>query len=183
MCLALACSGLGLPCLPCPAVVQGKAGKAGKTGPGQTKPRQGTTSKPAKPRQAFWLAGWPRFLAQTSSAFSVWETWLGSQIIKKHMFFDTFLFQPLKNIRKIKVLCLWGPCPRAKGVLAGPGTPRHPNSDIFVTKWVAIQPFWTSLAGFDAEFRPGAPQIGPTPSISTIFRPFLDPKMHKKSKI
>ena len=28
------------------------AGKAGKTGPGQTKPRQGTTSKPAKPRQA-----------------------------------------------------------------------------------------------------------------------------------
>ena len=47
------------------AVVQGKAGKAGKTGPGQTKPRQGTTSKPAKPRQAFWLAGWQRFLAQT----------------------------------------------------------------------------------------------------------------------
>ena len=26
--------------------------KAGKTGPGQTKPRQGTASKPAKPRQA-----------------------------------------------------------------------------------------------------------------------------------
>ena len=36
----------------------GKAGKAGETGPGQSKPRQGTTSKPAKPRQAFWLAGW-----------------------------------------------------------------------------------------------------------------------------
>ena len=34
------------------------AGKAGKTGPGQTKPRQGTTSKLAKPRQAFRLAGW-----------------------------------------------------------------------------------------------------------------------------
>ena len=32
-------------------------GKAGKTGPGQTKPRQGTTSKPAKPRQA-GLAAW-----------------------------------------------------------------------------------------------------------------------------
>ena len=27
------------------------AGKAGKTGPGQTKPRLGTTGKPAKPRQ------------------------------------------------------------------------------------------------------------------------------------
>ena len=29
------------------------AGKAGKTGPGQTKPRLGTTGKPAKPKQAF----------------------------------------------------------------------------------------------------------------------------------
>ena len=29
----------------------GKAGKAGKTGPGQTKPRLGTTGKPAKPKQ------------------------------------------------------------------------------------------------------------------------------------
>ena len=27
------------------------AGKAGKTGPGQTKPRLGTTGKPAKPKQ------------------------------------------------------------------------------------------------------------------------------------
>ena len=27
-------------------------GKAGKTGPGQTKPRLGTTGKPAKPKQA-----------------------------------------------------------------------------------------------------------------------------------
>ena len=31
----------------------GKAGKAGKTGPGQTKPRLGTTGKPAKPKQDF----------------------------------------------------------------------------------------------------------------------------------
>ena len=30
---------------------QGKAGKAGETGPGQTKPRLGTTGKPAKPKQ------------------------------------------------------------------------------------------------------------------------------------
>ena len=35
----------------------GKAGKAGKTGPGQTKPRLGTTGKPAKPKQA--VAGRP----------------------------------------------------------------------------------------------------------------------------
>ena len=36
-----------------PVVVAGPGqGKAGKTGPGQTKPRQGTTSKPAKARQA-----------------------------------------------------------------------------------------------------------------------------------
>ena len=34
-----------------PVVVAGPGqGKAGKTGPGQTKPRQGTASKPAKPR-------------------------------------------------------------------------------------------------------------------------------------
>ena len=32
---------------------QGKAGMAGKTGLGQTKPRLGTTGKPAKPKQAF----------------------------------------------------------------------------------------------------------------------------------
>ena len=32
---------------------QGKAGRAGKAGPGQTKPRLGTTGKPAKPKQFF----------------------------------------------------------------------------------------------------------------------------------
>ena len=68
LCLALAWSGLVLSCLPCqqqqPAAFGGGcaaavvvAGKAGKTGPGQTKPRQGTTSKPAKPRQATWGPG------------------------------------------------------------------------------------------------------------------------------
>ena len=37
-----------------PVVVAGPGqGKAGKTGPGQTKPRQGTTGKPAKPKQDF----------------------------------------------------------------------------------------------------------------------------------
>ena len=62
---------------------------------------------------------------------------------------------------------LQGPGP--KGVLAGPGTPRDPKSHLFVTKWVAIQPFWTILTGIDAEFQPGGRQIGPTPSISTFF--------------
>ena len=33
------------------------AGKAGKTGPGQTKPRLGTTGKPAKPKQLVWVLG------------------------------------------------------------------------------------------------------------------------------
>ena len=38
----------------------GKAGKAGKTGPGQTKPRLGTTGKPAKPKQGgLLLQPWP----------------------------------------------------------------------------------------------------------------------------
>ena len=35
----------------CPAAAVVVAGKAGKTGPGQTKPRLGTTGKPAKPKQ------------------------------------------------------------------------------------------------------------------------------------
>ena len=34
------------------------AGKAGKTGPGQTKPRLGTTGKPAKPKQGFLIIFW-----------------------------------------------------------------------------------------------------------------------------
>ena len=38
------------------------------------------------------------------------------------------------------------PPARPQGVLAGPGTPRDPKSHLFVTKWVAIQPFWTFLA-------------------------------------
>ena len=66
-CCALPWLGLAWACLAClasnnnsggaaaagrrrrPVVV---AGKAGKTGPGQTKPRLGTTGKPAKPKQA-----------------------------------------------------------------------------------------------------------------------------------
>ena len=49
---------LGLPVVPPLAAAGGLAaavvvaGKAGKTGPGQTKPRLGTTGKPAKPKQA-----------------------------------------------------------------------------------------------------------------------------------
>ena len=69
-----------------------------------------------------------------------------------------------------------------KGVLAGPGTPRDPKSYLFITKWVTILPFWKSLAGLCAEFRRGTRQIGPTPSISTFFRPFVDPQTAQKLK-
>ena len=62
-------------------------------------------------------------------------------------------------------------------MLARPGTPRDPKSHLFATNWVAIQPFSTSEAGFDAEFRRGSRQIGPTPSNSTFFGPFFEPKM------
>ena len=68
------------------------------------------------------------------------------------------------------------------GVLADLGTPRDPKSHLFVTKWVAIQPFCMILRPAGAEFRPGARQIGPTPSVSTFFRPFFYPKMPKSPK-
>ena len=74
-----------------------------------------------------------------------------------------------------------GQGPGPKGVLAGPGTPRDPKSHLFVTKWDAMAPFCTSEAGFDAKFRRGSRQIGPTPSNSTFFGPFLDQKCPKSS--
>ena len=42
--------------LPILLIIVVVAGKAGKTGPGQTKPRLGTTGKPAKPKQGGWGA-------------------------------------------------------------------------------------------------------------------------------
>ena len=69
LCPALAWSGLGLSCLPCQQqqraafggqLLLNQEGKAGKTGLGQTKPRQGTTGKPAKPKQDFGTQGAPR---------------------------------------------------------------------------------------------------------------------------
>ena len=69
-CCALPWLGLAWACLACltcnnnrpPSAAGGGcaaavvvAGKAGKTGPGQTKPRQGTTSKPAKPSQGVFF--------------------------------------------------------------------------------------------------------------------------------
>ena len=75
---------------------------------------------------------------------------------KKPKVFHTCLLQPLKNLRKVKVLGPWGPGPRAKGVLAGPRNPRDPKSDLYVTKWVAIQQFGTSYTRLDTEFQPGA---------------------------
>ena len=68
------------------------------------------------------------------------------------------------------------------GVLARPGTPRDLKSHLFVTNRVANRPFCMILRPAGAEFRSGARQIGPTPSISTLFRPFLDPKMPKMPK-
>ena len=71
---------------------------------------------------------------------------------------------------------------KPKGVQAEPGTPGDPKSHLFVTNWVAIQPFFKPKPGLYAEFRRGSRQIGPTPSISTFFRPFFDPKTAQKLK-
>ena len=65
------------------------------------------------------------------------------------------------------------------GVLAGPGTPRHPKSRLFVTKWVAVAPFGTWGRGPGAEFRCESRQGGPVPSISTFFPPFWSQQMPK----
>ena len=70
----------------------------------------------------------------------------------------------------------------AQGCASWARNPRDPKSHLFVTKWVAIPPFWTSEAGFCTEFRCGSRQIGVPPSISTFFQQFLDPKMPKMPK-
>ena len=75
-------------------------------------------------------------------------------MVKNLGFFILFCSNPWKNLRKIKVLCLWGPCPRAKGVLAGPGTPRDPKSNVFVTKWVAINRLGRSTRAWMRNFSP-----------------------------
>ena len=50
---------------------------------------------------------------------------------------------------------------RDSGVLAGPGTPGDPKSQLFATKWVAIPPFGTLKPGSYAEFWPGSRCRGP----------------------
>ena len=72
--------------------------------------------------------------------------------------------------------------PRAQRCASWARNPKGPKSHLFVTNWVAIQPFCTSEAGFDAKFRRGSRQIGPTPSNSTFFGPFLEKKNHQKSR-
>ena len=67
-----------------------------------------------------------------------------------------------------------GPRARAQGCASWARNPKGPKSHLFVTNWVAIQPFCTSLVPGCAEFRRGSRQIGPTPSISTHFFTFLD---------
>ena len=64
-----------------------------------------------------------------------------------------------------------------KGVRAGAGTPTDPKSAKFVTKWVAIPPFLTSVAGPGTEFRCGSSRGGPAPSISTFFSTIFGPRI------
>ena len=79
------------------------AGKAGKTGPGQTKPRQGTTSKPAKPRQAFWLAGQGFWLKPLAKVSGKWGPFL-RPTLKKPKENQGFWLKPVKNLRNVMVL-------------------------------------------------------------------------------
>ena len=76
-------------------------------------------------------------------------------------------------LRKIKVLRLWEPLGDPKGVLAGPGTPRDPPSNLFGPNRVAIWSFLAFPAPSCTEFRRGSRQGGPTPSISTFFFTFF----------
>ena len=62
----------------------------------------------------------------------------------------------------------------AKGVLAGPGTPRYPKSHLFVTNGVTIRPFLTSGPGFCAEFRCGSREGVPPPQSQLVFFTILD---------
>ena len=57
---------------------------------------------------------------------------------------------------------------RAQRCASAARNPKGPQITPFCTNRVAIQPFWTSEAGFDAEFRRRSRQIGPTPSMSTF---------------
>ena len=49
-----------------------------------------------------------------------------------------FQLQPLKMLRKVKVVRLWEPLGDPKGVRAGPGTPRDPPNNLFGTNRIAI---------------------------------------------
>ena len=109
-CCALAWLGLAWACLACltlawssnnnqspsppgggraAAIVAGPGqGKAGETGPGQTKPRQGTTGKPAKPSLAWlaWRPGWPGWLAGRLA-----EGWNFGSVSYTHLTLPTIL--------------------------------------------------------------------------------------------
>ena len=83
-----------------------------------------------------------------------------------------FWLQPLKMLRKIKVLRLWEHLGDAKGVRAGPGTPRDPLNNLFGTNRVAVWSLFTFPPPSCTEFRRGSRQGGPTPSISTFLNYF-----------
>ena len=101
-----------------------------------------------------------------------WGPILGSTL-EKPKENQCFQLQPLKMLRKIKVLRLWEPLGDPKGVLAGPGTPRDPPNNLFGPNRVAIWSFLAFPAPSCTELRRGSRQGGPTPSISTFFFTFF----------
>ena len=87
----------------------GKAGKAGKTGPGQTKPRLGTTGKPAKPKQAAlgFLEG------KSKLGFESWGAAFGKHLPRNPTFGisklgDYGVVSIFKKFTKIGIFCIFG---------------------------------------------------------------------------
>ena len=68
------------------------------------------------------------------------------------------------------------------GVLAVAGTPRDPKSYLFITSWVAIQPFYTSEAGIDIKIPARISPDRSHPSISTFLGSFFEPKNDEKCR-
>ena len=58
--------------------------------------------------------------------------------LEKYKEKQSFQLQPVKMLRKIKVLRLWEPLGDPKGVRAGPRTPRDPPGNLFGPNRVAI---------------------------------------------
>ena len=61
-------------------------------------------------------------------------------------------------------------------MLARPGTPRDPKSNLFAAKWVAVAPFEIWGPGTHAEFRRESRQGGPPPQSQLFVSPSWSPK-------